>query len=190
MECAEQFPLQLIDPISDSTLIWEESLDGYKQTILDPLEPLIVGNKQYLRLQLLERSQTFYAMNFVVWSKANLNKLCKNLTSTQFEGIIITNFSTSFRGSPSGSWLREKVKMCQFSSGNWFFFTKFMQLALAGKRHNTVVHLQKECNKLHLTTAQCFWLVDHNDCSKWFAISGPHVYAVLLLGLQKKKRKS
>jgi hypothetical protein len=37
----------------------------------------------------------------------------------------------------------EKVKMCRFSSGNWFLCIKFMQLAVAGKTHNTVVHLQK-----------------------------------------------
>ncbi len=37
----------------------------------------------------------------------------------------------------------EKVKMCRFSSGNWFFCTKFGQLAMAGESRNTVVHLQK-----------------------------------------------
>jgi hypothetical protein len=37
----------------------------------------------------------------------------------------------------------EKVKMCWFSLGNWFFYTKFVQLAVAGKRRNTVVHLKK-----------------------------------------------
>jgi hypothetical protein len=37
----------------------------------------------------------------------------------------------------------EKVKMCQFSDINWFFGTKLVQLAVAGKSHNTVVHLQK-----------------------------------------------
>ncbi len=48
----------------------------------------------------------------------------------------------------------EKVKMCRFSSGNWFFCTKFVQ---AGKSRNTVVRLQKrECNKLDLTVAQYF----------------------------------
>jgi len=26
----------------------------------------------------------------------------------------------------------EKVKICRFSLGNWFFCTKFMQLAVAG----------------------------------------------------------
>jgi hypothetical protein len=37
----------------------------------------------------------------------------------------------------------EKVKMCRFNLGNWFFCTKFVQLAVAGKSCNTVVHLQK-----------------------------------------------
>jgi len=82
--------------------------------------------------------------------------------------------------------------MCRFSLGNWFFCTKFVQLAVAGKRRNTVVNLQKEC-KLDLTAAQYFWLVDHNDWSRWFAISSPHVYAVpitvLLVGWPKKKAK-
>jgi hypothetical protein len=30
---------------------------------------------------------------------------------------------------------------------------------------------KKECNKLDLTEAQYLWLVDHNDWSRWFAIS-------------------
>jgi hypothetical protein len=37
----------------------------------------------------------------------------------------------------------EKVKMCWFRSGNSFFCTKFVQLAVAGKWRNTVVHLKK-----------------------------------------------
>jgi hypothetical protein len=32
---------------------------------------------------------------------------------------------------------------------------------------------KKECNKLDLTAAQYFWLVDHHDWSRWFVISGP-----------------
>jgi hypothetical protein len=49
---------------------------------------------------------------------------------------------------------------------------------------------QKYCNKLKLTAAQYFWLVDHNDWSRWFAVSSSHVYAVtvLLLELPKKKQ--
>ncbi len=80
--------------------------------------------------------------------------------------------------------------MCGFSSRNWFFSTKFVQLAVAGKRSNTVVHLQKHCNKLDLTAAQYFWLVDHTDWSRWFTISSFHVYTVpvtvLLVGLPEK----
>jgi hypothetical protein len=45
---------------------------------------------------------------------------------------------------PDSKIYSEKVKMSRFSSGNWFFFcTKLVvQLAVAGKRCNTVVHLQ------------------------------------------------
>jgi hypothetical protein len=32
-------------------------------------------------------------------------------------------------------------------------------------------HLQEECNKYDLTAGPCFWLANHNDCSKCFAIS-------------------
>jgi hypothetical protein len=37
----------------------------------------------------------------------------------------------------------KKVKMCRFSSGNWFLCTKFVEFAVAGKRSNTIVDLQK-----------------------------------------------
>jgi hypothetical protein len=37
----------------------------------------------------------------------------------------------------------QKVKMCRFSSGNWFFCTKFVQLDMVSKRRNTAVNLQK-----------------------------------------------
>jgi hypothetical protein len=52
---------------------------------------------------------------------------------------------------------------------------------------------QKECNKLHLTTAQYFWLVDHNDWSRWFAISSPRSICsssstFYWWGCQKKKK--
>jgi hypothetical protein len=52
---------------------------------------------------------------------------------------------------------------------------------------------KKECKKLDLTAAQYFWLVDHNDSSRWLAISSPHVCAVpvtvLLVGCKKKTAK-
>jgi len=30
---------------------------------------------------------------------------------------------------------------------------------------------KKECNKLDLTGSRCFWLVHHNDWSRWFSVS-------------------
>jgi len=39
---------------------------------------------------------------------------------------------------PNSKIYYDKVKMCRFSSGNWFFCTRFVQLAMAGKEHNTV----------------------------------------------------
>jgi hypothetical protein len=74
--------------------------------------------------------------------------------------------------------------MCRFSSGNWFFSTKFVQIAVAGKRRTS----KEECNKLDLTAAQYFWLVEHNDWSRWFAISSSHLFVVQVIigGVAKK----
>jgi hypothetical protein len=49
---------------------------------------------------------------------------------------------------------------------------------------------KKKCNKLDLTAAQYFWLVDHNDWSRWFPISSSHVFAVPVYwwGCQIKKQ--
>jgi hypothetical protein len=48
---------------------------------------------------------------------------------------------------------------------------------------------KNECNKLD----QYFWLVEHNDWSRWFATSSPHIYAIpvtiLLVGLPKQTAK-
>jgi hypothetical protein len=46
---------------------------------------------------------------------------------------------------------------------------------------------KKECNKLDLTAAQYFWLVDHNDWSRWFAISSPHICYSFIGGVAKTK---
>ncbi len=72
--------------------------------------------------------------------------------------------------------------MCQFTSGNWFFCTKFVQLAWLVKGVTLVKGTtqlctsKKECNKLNLTAAQYFCLVDHQVWSKWFAISSSRIY--------------
>ncbi len=48
---------------------------------------------------------------------------------------------------------------------------------------------KKERNKLDLTAAQYFWLVDHNDWSRCFAVSSPHIYgsSSFIDGVAKKK---
>jgi hypothetical protein len=50
---------------------------------------------------------------------------------------------------------------------------------------------KKDCDKLGLTADQYFWLVNHNNWSRWFAISSLHICAVpvpvLLVRLPKTK---
>jgi hypothetical protein len=43
------------------------------------------------------------------------------------------------------------------------------------------------CNELDLTATQFFWLVDHTDWSRWFAISSSHEYAVPVRWVAKRK---
>jgi len=51
---------------------------------------------------------------------------------------------------------------------------------------------KKECNKLDLTAAQYSWLVNENDCFRWFGIVVVPTYMQfrysLLVGLPKKNR--
>jgi hypothetical protein len=57
---------------------------------------------------------------------------------------MIKSISTSAEYvTPDSKIYREKVQMCWFISGNCFFCTQFVQLAMAGAWRNTVVHLQK-----------------------------------------------
>jgi hypothetical protein len=81
-----------------------------------------------------------------------LSYFCTEVQKSYGGGAKVT-YKHTLRASPPvlSMWLKsqdskiysEKVKMCWFSSGNSFFCTKFVQLALAGERRNTVVHLQK-----------------------------------------------
>jgi len=79
--------------------------------------------------------------------------------------------------------------MCRFISGNWFFCTKFLLWVVKGATQ--LCTSKNELNKLDLTATQYFGLVDHNDWSRWFAISSAHIYAVpgtvLSVGLPEKK---
>ncbi len=55
----------------------------------------------------------------------------------------------------------------------WFGSAKLYSLQWLVKGAATLSTSRKECNKQDLTAAQCFSLVHHNDCSRWFAISSP-----------------
>jgi hypothetical protein len=61
-----------------------------------------------------------------------------------------------------------KVKPCRvwFGSAEWFWPSIFAQFAEATAK-------EQQCRKLCTTAGVpvCFWLVNHNDWSMWFAIS-------------------
>jgi len=57
-------------------------------------------------------------------------------------------------------------------------------------QHN-IPALQGRANKYDMVGTLCFWLVNHNDSSRWFAISSSHLFAVpvsVLLVSRKKKK--
>jgi hypothetical protein len=135
-----------------------------------------------------------FSISFYTMFNANSLNLCtRRLTRMKKSVAMLMRCKSISTGAeyltPDSKIYCEKVKICRFSSGNWFFCTKIVEVTMARKRHNTVVHLQKKCTTLDLTAAQYFWLLDHNDWSRWFALSGSHVYAVPLtvVGFPKKK---
>jgi hypothetical protein len=52
----------------------------------------------------------------------------------------------------------ERQNCASFSSGNWFFCTKFVQLPWLVKVVTQLCTSKKECNKLDLTAAQ-YWSI-------------------------------
>jgi len=85
----------------------------------------------------------------------------------------------------------EIAKMCRFSSGNWFLSPNLRSFPWLVKGATQLCTSKKECNKLDLTADQYFWLLDHNDWSRWFAIVVPTYMQIQLQfywwGCQKKK---
>jgi hypothetical protein len=106
----------------------------------------------------------------------------------------------TLRASPSvlSMWLQTikfipKMSKCDgLAQGIGFSAPNSCSLPCVVKSTTRLCTSKKEYNKLERTASQCFSLVDHNDWSRWFAISSPHVYAVsvtvLLVVLQKKHR--
>jgi hypothetical protein len=69
-----------------------------------------------------------------------------------------------------------KVNICCFGSGKWFFSCIFVRFAEAGKKRSKAVHLLEK-SVINMICAPCFWLANHNDLSRWFAISNSHLFA-------------
>jgi hypothetical protein len=70
--------------------------------------------------------------------------ICHNIQFLKMRNIACKSMSTGAQYvTPDNEIYCKKVKMCRFSSGNWFFSTKFVQLTVAVKVCNTVVRLQK-----------------------------------------------
>jgi hypothetical protein len=49
---------------------------------------------------------------------------------------------------------------------------------------------REEYNKYDMTRAPCFWLANHNDWSRWFAVSSSHLFAVPISVLRVALGKS
>ncbi len=105
----------------------------------------------------------------------------------------------SLRASPpvQSMWLQtvkfivKKSKCAGLAQEIGFFTPNSSSLPWLVKGVTQLCTSRKEGNKLDLTAAQYFLLVDHNDWSRWFSISSSHVYevpvTVLLVGLPKKQ---
>jgi hypothetical protein len=83
----------------------------------------------------------------------------------------------------------KNVKTCWFGSAKWFWPGSFAEVAKEALQSLTFV--KEECNKYDLIDTPCFLLINHNDWSKWFAISSlPPICSpilILWLGLRKNK---
>ncbi len=71
----------------------------------------------------------------------------------------------------------------------------FAQFIADGKRHSKAWRLpEKECNKLDLTAAPCFWLANHNNYLGALLLVVSHLFPVpvlvLWVGLEKNKKKT
>ncbi len=64
---------------------------------------------------------------------------------------------------------RVSSNVCRFGSGTWFWLSIITHCAMADKSKHCAP--AEKSNDYVLTAAQCFWLVHHNDWSRWFVIN-------------------
>jgi hypothetical protein len=75
--------------------------------------------------------------------------------------------------------LKLDEEMSTFSSGKYFFSCMFAQFAEAGEKPSKYVHkLEKSVINMIRLLIPDFWLANHNNSSRWFAISSSHPFAV------------
>jgi hypothetical protein len=89
--------------------------------------------------------------------------------------------NSNIREYPAMGW--RKLKPGSLARENSFAFAIFAEFAEAGKRRNKAVHLlEKRVISMIRTAAPCIWLANHNDWSRWLAISTPPTDAGLAQG--------
>ncbi len=89
-----------------------------------------------------------------------------------------------------------KVKTCWFDLyQNGFYLSQKNCTVDCGwkKAQQILTPARKECNKLDLTAASCFWLANHNNCLGALLLVVSHLFAnpvlVLWVGSEKKQMK-
>jgi hypothetical protein len=106
-----------------------------------------------------------------------------------FQGHILTTAGNAVR---AVKFIVKKSKCAGFAQEIGFSAPNSCSLPPLVKGATQLCTSKKECNKLDLIATQYFLLANHNEWSRWFAISSSHVCAVpvtvLFVGLPKKKK--
>jgi hypothetical protein len=123
-----------------------------------------------------ELSISFYTM----FNISNVNLCTRKLTRMKKSVALLMRCNTISTGAeyltPDSKLDCEKMKICWFSSGNWVSCS----LLWLVKGTTQLCTSKKECTTMDLTAAHYFWLLDHNDYCRWFALSRSHVYELQL----------
>jgi hypothetical protein len=127
----------------------------------------------------------------IPWTKVSWKLQCKmwllpNTHVGHWNWIVKASLSMWLQ---TAKFIATKLKCAGLAQAIGFSAPNWCSLPWLVKGATQLGTSKKECNKLDLTAAQYFRLVDHNDWPRWFTISSPHVYAVpvtvLLVGLPK-----
>jgi hypothetical protein len=105
-----------------------------------------------------------------------INPSCKGFYGELFFPSYKTISTGAQYVTPDNKIYCEKVKMCRFIVQEIDFSApNSCRLRWLVKGATQLCTSKKECNKLDLIAAQYFWLVDHNDWSRWLGSSSSHI---------------